>query len=205
MLKEKENKCHSCGLMRWYWTPLHHTQWCSGVISLSQYVIFLMVYSLQCLYVSSFLWFKRHLSGKQNCPSVCVMTTKKACICVFLVYSQERSTVLSVKFLSKFRTPHSKSSTDVWPRAVWQTYSWHGMVIWKWRDQSGVYGESFRGVYVKLLTISVTLQREKNIQSLTVFLLWYIIPKTKQVGIAHCRCVSVCFIGYGVCHKHRNS
>ncbi len=84
------------------------------------------------------------------------------------VYSQGSSSRLSVKLLSKFRTPQSKSSTDAWPRAAWQTYSHTKLTRYGYvkleRPEQCLWWIIQRAC-VKLFTLSVALERQKNFQN----------------------------------------
>lgn len=74
-----------------------------------------MIDSLQLLTVlETFAWQGAVKLRTDNIESVCYLYT---------VYSQGSSSGLSEKLFSKFRMPQSKSSTDLWPHAAWQTYS----------------------------------------------------------------------------------
>lgn len=119
---------------------------------------------------------------------------------LYYVYSQGRSCGLSVKLLSKFRMPQSKSSTDVWPRAAWQTCRHTKLTRYgymKLERPEQCLWSIIQRVCVKLFTVSVTLQRHKK--SLCVFtLIRNLRNKTSWIcSLSLC----VCFIGYGVCHK----
>lgn len=167
----------------------------------SQFVIFLMICSLLCLYISYFFPVSQTLTWQVALAfSLHTDNTENVCY-LYYIYSQGSSSMQSVKLLSKFKTAQSKSSTDAWPRAA--TYS-HTKLTWyghlKLESPEQCLWWIIQGAYVRHFTVSVSLERQKTIQSHSEFSLWYIISETKQIRLVHCCCVSVCFVGCGVCH-----